>query len=149
MRSRVDASAWVFLMPGKACCRQMIRYVASAGDAGVAGGAVRAQDALQCLRRALHEAGEEEVGRCLPLRSSHECWRSPSYAAGLRGSRLLQRHNYTAALQLTARPPKQRLAPPGCKNTHVVICLCVAPWLQGLAAAYTASPSARLFACPF
>ena len=139
----------VFLMPGKACCRQMIRYVASAGDAGVAGGAVRAQDALQCLRRALHEAGEEEVGRCLPLRSSHECWRSPSYAAGLRGSRLLQRHNYTAALQLTARPPKQRLAPPGCKNTHVVICLCVAPWLQGLAAAYTASPSARLFACPF
>ena len=35
----------------------------AAGHSGVARRSVRAQDAVQRLRRAIHEAGEEEVGR--------------------------------------------------------------------------------------
>ena len=148
-KGRGDSLAWRILVPSKACRWQMTSWWASAGDAGVAGRAVRAQDALQCLRRALHEAGEEEIGCRLPLRSPHERWRSLHSKRRSWGSCLLQRHIQHCRLAAHSKARiKRGLLHQAAKKTHLGICLCVAPWLQGLAAAYTASPLARLFACP-
>ena len=93
----------------------------AAGDAGVAGGAVRAQDALQCLRRALHEAGEEEVGRAgaagarWAVWALQQCWPWP----GIR---------YSGSLPMSSMPRLSLRSP----CALVENCLFRLPRLQGL-----------------
>ncbi len=78
-----------------------------AGDAGVAGWAVRTQDALQRLRRALHEAGEEEVSSRLQphhLQTAAQLLQRPLAS----GSRPLHMHVLRRCCAAHSKTPKHK-----------------------------------------
>lgn len=113
--------------------------MAISGDAGVARWAVWAKNALQRLWRALYEAGEEEVGRrLLPQLPQVLALFSVQHVMGEPQTDML--HSSKQEIQLRG------VLLQAAKNTHLVICVCVAPGCMGcFAAACAASFSSKAF----